>query len=212
MSKHKKHRCCCCDKMAVWENEFDTKRARYYCDECVPRGSICNVDNLEDMGEPFFTKNIMWWSKDTSSKDLLKVGSLERSDDSFYYEELDEQGRRNPSDDYLFDADGFVICRDEPIYGISYDNIKEAFDDSTWGVSFRFIQILNEKISEIFLASRIKPSRTIANYNKFLSSFGNYLNKHSDEIGVIPMNISSIEDFYKMFKKELQNKKEKFEK
>jgi hypothetical protein len=154
----------------------------------------------------------MWWSKDATTKDLLKMGSLERSDDSFYYEELDEQGRRNPSDDYLFDEDGFEICRDEPIYGISYDNIKEAFDDSTWGVSFRFIQILNEKISEIFLASRLKPNRTIANYNQFLSSFGNYLNKHSDEMGIIPMNISSIEDFYKIFKKELQKKKEEFEK
>lgn len=209
MGKHKKHRCCCCDSIAVWENEFNDKRARYYCDKCVPRGSITNVDNIEDMGEPTAKINVMWWGKESSTKELLKDGSTIRKSDSFYYEELDERGRRNPSDDYLYDKDGFEICRYEPQYGISYDDIKESLDDASWNLSFKFLSVLNDVINEIFLSCRIKPSRIIANYNKFLSTFGNYLNKHSVEIGVTPITVSSIKEFYTLFKKGLQEKKVK---
>ena len=49
MSKklNRKHRCCECGKIAVWYNEFGTKnRTKYYCEDCVTRGSISNVDNI----------------------------------------------------------------------------------------------------------------------------------------------------------------------
>ena len=57
MSKklNRKHRCCECGKIAVWYNEFGTKnRTKYYCEDCVPRGSISNVDNIEEKIKQFW--------------------------------------------------------------------------------------------------------------------------------------------------------------
>jgi hypothetical protein len=207
MTKHKKHICCCCGNIAVWENEFNDRRARYYCDNCVPRGSIVNIDNLEDMGEPLQEVNVMWWDKDAQNKDLLKDGSLVRNENSFYYEELDAQGRRQPYDDYLYDENGFEICRFERCYGITYDDIKESVDNSSWTLSYKYLFMLQDEINSIFLVSRLRSERTVANYNKFMSHFGNYLNNKNDTLGTAPIKISTIKDFYMDFKKEIQQKK-----
>ena len=112
---NQKHKCCECGAIAVWYNEYNNSRkTNYYCDDCIPRGSICNVDNLEDIGEPSQTdRKIMWWSKFSLSKDLLRNGSLERDKDSFYYEVLDEHGRRSPSDDFIYQEDGFDKFEEE---------------------------------------------------------------------------------------------------
>lgn len=212
MSKHKKHKCCCCGNIAVWENEFNDKRARYYCDNCVPRGSIVNIDNLEDMGEPSYGINIMWWDKDASQKDLLKDGSLIRDENSFFYEELDELSRRQPYDDYLYDKNGFEICRYENEYGITYDDIKTAIDNASWTLSYKYLFMLQEEASIFFLKSRFRHDRTIAKYNTFMSYFGNFLNAENSTLQVAPITIDEINEFYKGFKKEIQQKKIKIEK
>ena len=50
-----KHRCCQCNKIAIWvyipatRNEYP-----YYCEEHVPRGCSCvEADDVDDFGRPF---------------------------------------------------------------------------------------------------------------------------------------------------------------
>ena len=122
----RKHRCCICDKEAKWYNSFCNKTyQKYYCDEHVPRNCINNVDNLEDFGEPKTTNKIMWWDKNSKSQDLMLNGSLERTENSFYYEILTEDGRRNPSDDFEFNENGFL--KEENTSTISNYHVSMAY-------------------------------------------------------------------------------------
>lgn len=202
MSKknNQKHKCCECGNIAVWFNEWsNTKKVKYYCDDCVPRGSVCNVDNIEDFGEPNSNKQIMWWSKHSLSKDLLKKGSLERDKDSFYYEELDEMGRRNPSDDFTYQKNGFSKKDDEKIYFVCYDDILESIETSKCGIlSYKEEFEITDILENIFLKYRNKDDCYTIEYNILMSKFGNYLvNKFSN--GMV-YNIDNWRIFYLRFK------------
>lgn len=97
-------KCDICGKTATW---LYMPGGRFYCDDCVPRGCSCNVDNL-DMGEPEQTTNpIMWWPHNIKEEDLYHGGSLHRDSNSFYYEILDEDGRRSPCCEYDYSEEGF---------------------------------------------------------------------------------------------------------
>lgn len=112
-----KIRCCKCGKIAVWAYMPGDGDDHYYCDDCVPRGCSCNVDNLDEFPyarrEPDDNGNMLWWSKETYEKhwknegDLEKYATRKRMSDSFYYEVLDEKGRRMPCGEFDYSPDGF---------------------------------------------------------------------------------------------------------
>ena len=83
MKKVRKHRCSKCDNMAVWLYMPSSKGRVFFCDNCVPRGCSCNVDNIKEFGEPT-NQNVMWWSKDSTIEKLDNDGSLEKSKNIYY--------------------------------------------------------------------------------------------------------------------------------
>ena len=184
MSNKNKHKCCECGDVAVWYNEYNhSRKTNYYCDKCIPRGAICNVDNLEDIGEPNPNKKVMWWSKFSLHRDLLRNGTLERQEDSFYYEELDEQGRRSPSDDFIYQEEGFDKKEDEKTYLLCYDDILESIDTVVNNkLGYKNEVCLTQKeefeltdiLEAIFLKYRTEDGYTIE-YNVLMSNFGNLL-------------------------------------
>ena len=196
-----KHKCCECGEIAVWFNEYNSsKKTKYYCDKCVPRGSICNVDNLEDFGEPQYkNRQVMWWDRDSLSKDLLRNGSLERNEKSFYYEILDECGRRNPSDDFIFQDDGFSKLEEEKTYLLCYDDILESIDIAKVGLlTYKEEFEITDVLENIFLKHRSKEDGYTIEYNTLMSKFGNYLtNKFAS---MFNPNVENWRIFYIRFK------------
>jgi hypothetical protein len=208
MSKCVLRKCSQCgEKIATWFNEYnDSNSFKYYCDDCVPRGSVCNVDNIEDFGEPLHNHgyNIMWWDKSCVHADLLRKGSLVRDSNSFYYEYLDKEDRRSPSDDFSFSKDGFLISEDEDIYYVSYDTIVKTFDDCSYNLSNYECVLLKDKLGEIFLNHRDIYNRKKIIYTLLMSKFGSFI-WFLVNSKIIKAN--KIRKFYLRFKDELSKKK-----
>ena len=74
----------------------------FFCDDCVPRGCSCNQYAVEEFG--FNNKsnsNYIFWNKElTKSTDTI-------TNDTFYYEPVDEYYRRYPCCEYYYVEDGF---------------------------------------------------------------------------------------------------------
>lgn len=204
---NQKHKCCECGKTAIWYNEYSKlAKVRYYCDDCVPRGSICNVDNINDFGEPNPKRKIMWWDEGSSSSELLKNGSLVRNKNSFYYEELDEFGRRSPSDDFIYQPNGFNKKDDEKKYLLCYDDILECIEIAKKGLlTYKEEFEITDILENIFLRHRNKKDGYTIEYNVLMSKFGDYLiNKFSS---MMFPNVEAWRTFYENFKKEMTNAK-----
>lgn len=199
-----KHKCCCCGQVATWYDEYGTHRGRYYCDECIPRGSISNVANIDDFGEPTRNTNIMWWDKNCVAKDLLKNGSLERNENSFYYEELDKLGRRNPHDDFVCCADGFDITDKRHKKYVTWENIIKSIDNNCLFMTYRDIFKIKDAISDIFLNYRDEFTRNQIIYNVLMSKIGIYLSAPNADFSTTPLTQKNIKAFYENFKKELR--------
>lgn len=93
----------------------------FFCDEHVPRGCTCNVENLKEFGEPDPDSKVIWWSKQDyeacipdKMDELISFATMERQPDSFYYEVLDENGHRYPCCECDHDENGY----DETEYNI----------------------------------------------------------------------------------------------
>ncbi len=116
-NKNKLAKCRYCDKIATWLYMPSSTSDGFYCDEHVPRGCTCNVQNLKEDGEPQNEDNneILWWDKRTyedcypNGIDPLKFAGKYHQIDSFYYEVLDKNSRRNPCCEYDYSEDGFEI-------------------------------------------------------------------------------------------------------
>lgn len=73
----------------------------FYCEECVPRGCTCNVYALKEFPDDIPEDNVIFWDKDMENCTNI------RTDNSFYYETLDETGKRYPCCEYWYDEDGW---------------------------------------------------------------------------------------------------------
>lgn len=89
--------CCKCGKVAQW---CYMPGGECYCDDCVPRGCSCNVDNVIEFGEPSPDRPVVWFTEDDLQ--MESPGRTERTPDCIYYEYLDEQGRRSPCCEYMW--------------------------------------------------------------------------------------------------------------
>ena len=99
-----KIKCQVCNKKdAVWcympghSNGIDL-----FCDDCVPRGCTCNQYHIDEFNKMIvIEQNYLFWDK-------LREHSTNRiTNDTVYFEPLDEENRRYPCCEYLYDEDGF---------------------------------------------------------------------------------------------------------
>lgn len=107
---------CKCGRDAIWSY---IPNGSFYCDNCVPRGCICNLKSITEFpnSENGITPTRYYNIDDTkayimseiSDEEFEKRGSLERKEDSSYYEVLDDLGRREPCCEYDYSYDGFKI-------------------------------------------------------------------------------------------------------
>lgn len=112
-------KCCECDKMAVWINMAASREENlFYCDDHVPRGCTCNLCDIDFDGIPEKDENLLWWTKEdyeknfrncTTEKEIEELATTKRQVNSFFYEYLDEKGRRYPCCEYEYDEDGFDL-------------------------------------------------------------------------------------------------------
>lgn len=74
----------------------------FYCDDCVPRGCSCNVFSLDEFPiDGTSEKNYIFWNK------ALTEFTHGKTDESAYYEEVDEKGRRFPCCEFSYDEEGY---------------------------------------------------------------------------------------------------------
>lgn len=180
MKKVRKHRCSKCDNIAVWLYMPSNKGRVFFCDNCVPRGCSCNVDNIKEFGEPT-NQHVMWWSKDSTIEDLDNNGSLEKSENSFYYEILDDENRRSPCCEFEYDEDGYDI--EDNIYYVSSDDAFNAITSSYmkgymnspyWMIETDTYNYFSTKCID-FLMNHTKGD--IIEYNKFMNYIRGILTK-----------------------------------
>lgn len=120
MVKKRYHKCSCCNKKAVWLYMPSRYGKIYYCDDCVPRGCMCNVYNIKEFGGKTsngITETIYWSDNNINEyvngklneNEFTKLGSHEKKYDSTYYEILDDFGRREPCCEYMYEYEGFEM-------------------------------------------------------------------------------------------------------
>lgn len=197
--KNHLHKCCMCGKKATWFKEIHEKGdALYYCDECIPRGDIGNVDNIEEWGEPMINTLVMWWDANSVKSDLLKDGHLERKPTDLYYEYLDANGKRYPSSKFEYDINGFII-KDEKIKHITTDNIFDAYNKVKTVLKPLELKSVSTSIAEVLLNYEDPCTNKKIRYNDFMSQLGDKIKRKVLTIGYQ----NNIERFYNKFKKEL---------
>jgi CRISPR/Cas system CSM-associated protein Csm2 small subunit len=167
----------------------------------VPRGGSDFVYNVEDFGEPNPIKKVMWWDSTCVINDLMKDGSLERGPKSFYYEELEDDGRRNPKDRYDYRSNGWECCFLEEDKYVSYDSIRHAFDSSVMETTYANIIYIKDIIDSIFLKNKDKKERTMIQYNLFMAKLG------SEIVQLYGRKGKELGRFYRVFKELLKKEK-----
>lgn len=153
--KKRVHKCSCCDKIATWSYIPSGSGRRNFCNDHVPRGCTCNVYNIKEFTDSIPSENVMWWSKDD---DLNTDGSLTRKEDSFYYEELDENGKRFPCCEFDYDPDGIEMIS-KRYFILKTDLIK------------CLVKATNEKFFDIYFREKVKGLSETVNYNQIMSCF-----------------------------------------
>lgn len=169
--KKRYRKCSKCNKLATWMYMPSGDGTRWYCDEHVPRGCTCCLHDLDFDGEPKNTDNLMWWSKEAyderwgkadDSVKLEDLGTRERMPDSFYYEHLDDKGRRSPCCEFWYDEEGDEI--EETRYNVTKSMVISVLDKNKYklSISTSLFNAINEFISKL-------PEEE--NYNTFMSRF-----------------------------------------
>lgn len=206
--KTRKHRCCKCGDKAVWMKMSGSKGRFMYCDEHVPRGCSCNIYNIECDGEPEKRSRVIWYSKEEYEKFLAKTttvvpnqfGSIEKRNDSFYYEYVDDKYRREPCCEIEYDKDGFVI--EETVYLLDEDDVVFAFN--THRLKYFISSLYAEEIKRLISSFFINGNHTV-NYNDFMTVLGNISIKYFKPSYHGEINIK----FYKSIKYKLREKRYK---
>lgn len=102
----KKIKCSVClEKDAVWLYMPGSDDGNdFYCDDCVPRGCTCNVYSLEEFNpEEEQNKNVIYWNRERTTS------TKHKTEDSFYFEPVDEKWRRFPCCEYDYSPDGYEV-------------------------------------------------------------------------------------------------------
>lgn len=167
--KKRYKKCSCCNKIATWIYMPSGDGKRWYCDDCVPRGCTCNLHDLNFNGNPNEKTKTIWWSKDAYDKqwkedDTVSLESLatkERMPDSFYYEYVDEKGRRSPCCEF-WSVDGEEV--EERHYIIHKKDIKDTLENSKYKLS------ISDNLRNSII-SFIEMLKDEGEYNIFMSRF-----------------------------------------
>lgn len=201
----KKHRCCHCKNEAKWIVMSSSKgEYSFYCDECVPRGCTCNLCDLEFDGEPPKDANVIWWTKAdyennftkcATEEELLLLSTKTRQPDSFFYEYLDEKGRREPCCEIEYEEDGFEVMGNE--YFILKKDIIEILERHKlkYLISTEYAKDITKLLCEL---------SEVISYNEICQKFADIMHKYMKMDGYHkPLNIK----FYRSVKYKMKNKK-----
>lgn len=76
-----------------------------YCNDCVPRGCSCNIDDIKYYNKENVPEKskVIFWNKDVTE------WTKEIDDNTFFFEIVDENYRREPCCEYCWSEDGFEI-------------------------------------------------------------------------------------------------------
>lgn len=129
----KMHKCGRCNKTATWLYLPSSSGINFFCDDCVPRGCTCNVMGL-DIEEPDeqLSNCTVWWSKETyqncfeNNIDPMEHCTHVREENSYYYEILDEKGRREPCCEFDYSECGFE--REHNTYVVKFSDTINVFN------------------------------------------------------------------------------------
>ena len=103
-----KIKCCKCNKIALWFYAPSSKgEDAFYCDDCVPRGCSCNQYALSEFDENEEQGNKIYWNEERNNF------TNKKTEDSFFYEIVDDKGRRYPCCEYWYDEDGWEDEKDD---------------------------------------------------------------------------------------------------
>lgn len=137
MKKIRYHKCCKCGNIAKWYYTPSSNGFRFFCDEHVPRGCMCNSYSIGMDGEPK-NDHIVW----------LDAKHTE-------YEYLDEQGRRSPCCEYDYEENGQYffeqgkfIKRDDIINIWNKLSVKFLKDNSKLQLLYDYIEDIKNSNNE----------------------------------------------------------------
>lgn len=105
----KKIKCCSCtEKDAVWcYMPGGLEDGDFFCDDCVPRGCSCNQYSFEEFDDSDDFENKIYWDKEREKF------TKEKTENSKFYEPVDQQGRRYPCCEYFYSEDGYNVDDEE---------------------------------------------------------------------------------------------------
>ena len=213
MRKYRKHKCCQCGKIATWYN-YDSHKddLEYFCDDCVPRGCIENVKNTDKDGEPMLGAKVMWWDCDADESDFLHDGDLEPNTQSFYYEVLDNNGRRKPSHfAYCYEENGFELIDNS--YYLRYYDVRQVFGKTCERLNYLLKLDVESEISYIFEKNHTLYDEFIIDYNIFMQKLSKFVYNVVDRdikqslLSWIKTEYEDLRKFYEYFKTEIKKVK-----
>lgn len=163
MLRKRYRKCSLCNDNAVWFYTPSSPGRTCFCDEHVPRGCTCNLHNIEEFEVPSDNANIMWWTKDAVDNNvgerLDELSTSVRNDDSYYFEELDELGRRNPCCEFMYLPDGDEI--EQRRYSISKKDIIYILERSKY--KLRISDLLRNAVIRL-----LNTTKDTDDYNDFM--------------------------------------------
>lgn len=194
-----KCKCSICGKTATWIYLPSTNYRQMYCDDCVPRGCTCNVEDVETLPVEDKT-NTIWWSKSDYENGRFEKFSKSKRKNSFYYEKLDEKGRRNPCCEFDYDANGINRYTFELIIS-TYDILQ------TWLKVFK--KFNTTCMDELIEVSRIKKNKFVCKiddlpyikYSEYMTKVEAIFRRKSPST-IIKINANSI-NCYNSFRSQL---------
>lgn len=195
--KIRKKKCSHCENDAVWFYMPSSNGMVNFCDECVPRGCTCNVHNIEEFVNPT-ESNIMWWNNDANT---YINGSLLKTSKSFYFEQLDEKGRRFPCCEYDYDENGWKYS--DNIYGVLLKDIEDII------LNNKYLYKINEFMRKdiLIMIDNIKMcENNLLDYSKLMSQLINVICKPYSQKGTLYETIHK--NFINSIKNALRIKKE----
>lgn len=206
--KIRKHKCCECGKTAIWKDIKPKKgSAIFFCDECVPREP--HPMALDDFGEPSDISNddVIWWNYGSYGNDFKKMGSKERTKESFYYEFVDGNGKRYPTLNFSMDENGYDM-KDIKKF-LNYNVISKVVSECitkhfmTARDNFR----IKDMMAELFVLARTKNAKPqLVEYNRFMSKLGDKICSICEENSFNGKEMDLI-TFYRHFKEEIKKYK-----
>lgn len=189
--------------MAIWIYMPSGHGKHFFCDDCVPRGCSCNVRNVKTFKGS--DSQVMWWTKE---EDVFCDSTCVRSNDSYYYELLDEYGRRSPCSNFECDEEGIDV--EETIYKITFNDFVECLWHNKNRLHISQEYAVNVAAYQRFISEELEKDNKnhyyLLDYNGIMCVFYDLSEKFIKDGAY---NFVLNRKFYESFKNELRSRRVK---